>query len=74
MSANALGLVARTATAVTFGEDEAGRRYRKNYEDAGPQLEAVIRLFGDGLAEVGGAVGKLLGQLVDADDPRAMGA
>ncbi|MFG1889039.1 hypothetical protein ACGFIR_14345 [Micromonospora sp. NPDC049051] len=74
VSVDGLGLVARTAAlAPLFGDDDAGRRYRHNYGELAPELERMIQLFGEGVAEVGGAAGKLLGQLVESDDPRIMG-
>ncbi len=70
-----LSLVARTAAlAPLFGDDDAGRRYRENYREAAPELERMIQLYGEGVAEIGQAAGKLLGQLVASDNPRVLGA
>jgi hypothetical protein len=71
VGASALSLVARTAAlAPLFGDDDAGRRYRRNYDDAAPDLQRMIQLFCQGLAEIGGETGKLLSQLVETDDAR----
>ncbi|GAB2934329.1 hypothetical protein GCM10027280_22660 [Micromonospora polyrhachis] len=70
---SALSLVARTAAlAPLFGDDDAGRRYRKNYDGAAPDLERMIQTFCAGLAEIGIETGKLLSQVVEHDDPRVI--
>jgi len=70
-----LSLIAQMAAlAPLFGDDEAGRRYRKNYSGAADQLGEIIELFGGGVRTVGEESRKLLHQLVDGDDPRYLAA
>ncbi|GAB3155782.1 hypothetical protein GCM10027290_52600 [Micromonospora sonneratiae] len=71
---NGLNLVAQTEAACDFGEDEVGRRYRKNYSEAAQELGKMIQLFCDGVAQIGVSANQLLNTVVEADDPRGLGA